>query len=84
MPGSVTVSRHLHGATVDHMDAERLAGMLGALGMMLDGRGPERLSDAQLTALGAPRIESREEISTWARRMCADLEEQMHQGLGHA
>ncbi|MEU4583641.1 hypothetical protein AB0F92_16365 [Kitasatospora aureofaciens] len=51
MPGSLTISHHQAAATLDHVDAERLATVLADLAYLLEIPGPDRITDAQLAVL---------------------------------
>ncbi|MGF1431303.1 hypothetical protein [Kitasatospora sp. LaBMicrA B282] len=73
MPGSVTIGHHEAAATVEHTDAERLALLLDELGHLAAVSGPNRLSDAQLTALCAGRTVNRDELARWCRGLAAHL-----------
>ncbi|WP_035796689.1 hypothetical protein [Kitasatospora mediocidica] len=73
MPGSVTIGHTEAVATIEHADAPRLAELLDELGHLMAVRGPNRLSDAQVSALGAGQPQGREELARWCRTLAAQL-----------
>jgi hypothetical protein len=62
MPGSLTISHHHAAATLDHVDAERLATLLADLAYLLEIPGSDRIADAQLAALCEGRAPDRAEL----------------------
>jgi hypothetical protein len=76
MPGSVTIGHHMEGmATLEHTEAERLAGLLDELGRLLVVQDPTRLSDEQVIALRGGGPEERFELAHWCRALSARLHE---------
>ncbi|GAB2736887.1 hypothetical protein [Kitasatospora kifunensis] len=73
MPGSVTIGHTEAVATVEHADAERLAVLLDEMGHLLAMAGPNRLSDAQVSALCGGQKHNRDELARWCRGMAAHL-----------
>ena len=67
MPGSVTISHSDALVMLSHSDAERLSTMLREISRMLDLRGPDLLTDSQVSALSAGRMHSRDELTQWSR-----------------
>ncbi|MEZ0089707.1 hypothetical protein [Streptacidiphilus sp. EB129] len=73
MPGSVTIG-HMHpSVNLGHDDAARLAHVMAHLSTMLEAPGPNRISDAQLTALCEGESGNRPELAAWARRLATHL-----------
>ncbi|MFE4517185.1 hypothetical protein ACFRAR_17450 [Kitasatospora sp. NPDC056651] len=77
MPGSLTISHHESAATVDHMDAERLATVLADLAYLLEIPGPDRISDAQLAVLCEGRGPDRAELVHWCASLARGLKGQL-------
>ena len=74
MPGSVTIGHFHPTVTLGHDDAERLAGVLAQLSVLLDSSGPERCTDEQVSALCGGRPGQRAEFAEWTRRLTARLD----------
>lgn len=74
MPGSVTIGHFHPSVTLGHDDAERLTGMLARLSTMLEARGPERITDEQMSVLFGADPEQRAECTEWARRLTRHLD----------
>ncbi|MFI6446329.1 hypothetical protein [Kitasatospora sp. NPDC050543] len=81
MPGSVTISHHEMAVMLSHDDAKRLATVLDEIAYLLEIPGPDRLSDAQVTALCEGRAQQRGELSQWTRGMAAELKERLQERL---
>jgi hypothetical protein len=60
---------------LEHEDGERLGSLLDCLARLLDARGPEGLTDAQVDALCAGHEHSRDELRGWLGHLTADLRE---------
>ncbi|MFF8771329.1 hypothetical protein [Kitasatospora sp. NPDC015120] len=73
MPGSLTISHHETAATLDHVDAVRLAAVLDELAYLLGIPGPNRINDAQLAALCEGRAPDRADLARWSRGLAAEL-----------
>ncbi|MDH6124473.1 hypothetical protein [Kitasatospora sp. GP82] len=67
MPGSVTISHTDALVMLSHSDAERLATTLREISRLLEAPGPNRLTDAQVSALCAGKVHHREEFTEWCR-----------------
>ncbi|MFF7634832.1 hypothetical protein ACFZB9_16980 [Kitasatospora sp. NPDC008050] len=75
MPGSVTIGHTEAVTAVEHADAERLAVLLDEMGHLLAMGGPNRLTDAQVSALCGGEERNRDEFARWCRGMAAHLHE---------
>lgn len=73
MPGSLTIGHHEADVLLDHSDAKRLATVLEELAYLLDIPGPNRINEAQLTALCEGRTADRTELARWARGVAAGM-----------
>lgn len=77
MPGSTTLGPG-HGVdTIEHTDAVRLASVLRQMSGLLAMQGPNRLTDAQVTALCEGQVHHRQEFSEWVARVARDLSEKV-------
>ncbi|TQK51647.1 hypothetical protein FBY35_2058 [Streptomyces sp. SLBN-118] len=73
MPGSTTLKAG-HGVDpVEHTDAVRLASVLSELNALLTVEGPNRLSDAQVSALCGGQAHHRQEFGEFIARLALDL-----------
>ncbi|AVZ75469.1 hypothetical protein SLUN_27945 [Streptomyces lunaelactis] len=73
MPGSTTLGGG-HGAdSIEHTDAVRLASVLGELSGLLAVDGPNRLTDAQVSALCGGEVHHRQEFAGWIERVAREL-----------
>ncbi len=78
MPGSVTIGHISEApASIEHVDAQRLAVLLDELGHLMAVQGPNRLSDEQVGALCEGEGVEREELSRWCRALAARLHDRM-------
>ncbi|MFI8520519.1 hypothetical protein ACIGEZ_22215 [Streptomyces sp. NPDC085481] len=74
MPGSTTLGPG-HGVdAIDHPDAQRMTSVMQELHRLLTAAGPERLTDAQVTALCGGEAPSRDEFTAWVERVARQLE----------
>lgn len=74
MPGSTTLGPG-HGVdAIEHLDALRMLSLMKELNRLLTAPGPDRITDAQATALGGAGARSREELTAWVGRVTRDLE----------
>ncbi|MDH6576710.1 hypothetical protein [Kitasatospora sp. MAP5-34] len=69
MPGSVTISHTDALVMLSHADAERLTTMMREISHLLDTRGPDRLTDAQVSALCEGKVQHRDELTQWASEL---------------
>lgn len=69
MPGSVTISHTDALVMLSHSDAERLTTMMREISKLLEMAGPNRLSDAQVSALSEGKAHNRDELTHWAREL---------------
>ncbi|MFJ8074582.1 hypothetical protein ACIQ7Q_11780 [Streptomyces sp. NPDC096176] len=73
MPGSTTLKAG-HGVDpIEHTDAVRLASVLRELNGLLTVDEPNRLTDAQVSALRAGHGHDRQEFGVWLARVAQDL-----------
>ncbi|WP_405805870.1 hypothetical protein OG729_11625 [Streptomyces sp. NBC_00210] len=73
MPGSTTIGGG-HGAdAIEHNDAVRLAGVLREMSELLTVDGPNRLTDAQVSALCGGQVHHRQEFGEWIARVAREL-----------
>jgi hypothetical protein len=77
MPGSVTIGHFHPTVTLGHDDADRLAGVLAQLSVMLETNGPDRVTDEQVSALCGGEPRRRAELTAWTR----ELTRRIHQHL---
>jgi hypothetical protein len=73
MPGSVTISHTDALVMLSHDDAERLAVMLREVSGLLETTGPDRLGDAQVSALCGGKMHSRDELTKWSHGLAEYL-----------
>ncbi|MFI8826556.1 hypothetical protein [Streptomyces sp. NPDC053431] len=74
MPGSTTLGPG-HGVdAIDHPDAQRMTRVMRELHRLLTATGPERLTDAQATALCGGDAHARGELTAWVERVTHELE----------
>jgi hypothetical protein len=77
MPGSTTLGPG-HGVdSIEHPDAVRLAAVLREMSGLLAMDGPNRLTDAQVTALCGGQVHHRQEFSEWVTRLARELSEKV-------
>jgi hypothetical protein len=69
MPGSVTIGHFHPTVTLGHDDADQLAGVLAQLSVLLEGGGPDRLTDDQVSTLCGGEPEHRAELAEWTRQL---------------
>lgn len=69
MPGSVTIGHFHPSVTLGHDDADRLAGVLAQLSVLLESNGPDRLTDDQVSALCGGEPQRRAELAEWTRQL---------------
>ena len=74
MPGSVTIGHFHPTVTLGHDDSVRLATVLAQLSDLLELSGPNRITDAQVSALCEGQVHHRAELTDWARRLTAHLQ----------
>ncbi|MGK4581527.1 hypothetical protein [Kitasatospora sp. HPMI-4] len=67
MPGSMTIGHTDALVMLSHADAERLSATLREIAQLLEVRSPDRLTDAQVSALCQGRLHHREELAGWSR-----------------
>lgn len=73
MPGSTTLGPG-HGVdSIEHTDAVRLTSVLREMSALLAMDGPNRLTDAQVSALCGGQVHHRQEFSEWVARVARDL-----------
>ncbi|WP_405998301.1 hypothetical protein [Streptomyces sp. NBC_00829] len=73
MPGSTTLGPG-HGVDpIEHSDAVRLASVLREMSGLLAMDGPNRLTDAQVSALCAGQAHHRQEFGEWVERVAKEL-----------
>ncbi|MCX4587598.1 hypothetical protein [Streptomyces sp. NBC_01481] len=73
MPGSTTLKAG-HGVDpIEHTDAVRLASVLRELSGLLTVDGPNRLTDAQVSALCGGQVQHRQEFTEWVDRLAREL-----------
>ncbi|MFC4611634.1 hypothetical protein [Streptomyces maoxianensis] len=73
MPGSTTLGGG-HGVdSIEHTDAVRLASVLREMSGLLSVDGPNRLTDAQVSALCGGQVHHRQEFGEWVARVARDL-----------
>ena len=77
MPGSVTIGHFHPTVTLGHDDAEQLAGVLAQLSVLLEGGGPDRLTDGQVSALCGGEPQHRTELAGWARQLTRHLHDHL-------
>jgi len=77
MPGSVTIGHFHQSVTLGHDDADRLAGVLAQLSVMLESSGPDRLTDGQVSALCGGEPERRAELTGWAQQLTRHLHQHL-------
>ncbi|MEU3921479.1 hypothetical protein [Streptomyces sp. NPDC029004] len=77
MPGSTTLKAG-HGVDpVEHTDAVRLAAVLRELSGLLTVEGPNRLTDAQVSALCGGQVHHRQEFGDWVARLARELSQKV-------
>ncbi|GAA0675585.1 hypothetical protein GCM10010193_30740 [Kitasatospora atroaurantiaca] len=69
MPGSVTIGHTDALVMLSHDDAKRLSTVLREMSDLLGQSGPNRLSDAQVSALCEGKAHPRDEFTEWSRRV---------------
>lgn len=73
MPGSTTLGAG-HGVdSIEHTDAVRLASLLREMSALMTVDGPNRLTDAQVSALCGGEVHHRQEFGEWVARVAKDL-----------
>ncbi|MGW6916665.1 hypothetical protein ACWGB8_22990 [Kitasatospora sp. NPDC054939] len=73
MPGSLTIGHHEAAVAMDHTDAKRLATVLEEIAYLLEIPGPNRINEAQLSALCEGRTADRAELVHWTRGLAAEI-----------
>ncbi|MEU9995220.1 hypothetical protein [Streptomyces sp. NPDC050848] len=74
MPGSTTLGPG-HGVdAIEHLDAVRVKSLMKELHRLLTVSGPDRITDAQVTALRGDAADDREAFTDWVGRVAHDLE----------
>ncbi|WP_354641228.1 hypothetical protein [Kitasatospora camelliae] len=73
MPGSVTIGHTDALVMLSHDDARRLAAVLREMSGLLADAGPDRLTDAQVTALCEGKPRHRDEFTEWSQRLAEYL-----------
>lgn len=77
MPGSTTIGGG-HGVdAIEHTDAVRLAGVLREMSGLLTVDGPNRLTDAQVSALCGGQVQHRKEFGEWIARVARELHQRV-------
>ncbi|MCW2875484.1 hypothetical protein [Actinacidiphila oryziradicis] len=59
--------------TLGHADAERLAWVLKEMSDLLGMRGPNKITDSQVSALCEGQVHHREELARWTRTLSEEL-----------
>jgi hypothetical protein len=59
--------------TLGHADAERLAWVLKEMSDLLGMRGPNKITDSQVSALCEGQVHRREELAGWTRTLSEEL-----------
>ncbi|MEV6393182.1 hypothetical protein AB0M39_00070 [Streptomyces sp. NPDC051907] len=73
MPGSTTLSAGHGSDAIEHTDAVRLASVLREMSALLTMDGPNRLTDAQVSALCGGQVHHRQEFGDWVARVAKEL-----------
>lgn len=77
MPGSVTIGHFRPTVTLGHDDADRLAGVLAQLSVMLESSGPDRITDEQVSALCGGEPQRRAELTAWTQGLTRRIHEHL-------
>ncbi|WP_455361829.1 hypothetical protein [Streptomyces sp. SYSU K21746] len=73
MPGSTTLGGGHGPDTIAHTDAIRLASVLQEMSVLLRVQGPNRLTDAQVSALCGGQVHQRTEFAEWVASLAREL-----------